>query len=69
MKILPTRNKAPSKIIESTKIKNWLFCGFFNSFIKLKTVINPKQIYNKIINVSGIINTSYLNEEALGLGV
>ena len=60
MKILPTRNKAPSKIRESTKIKNWFFCGFFNSFIKLKTEINPKQLYNKIINVSVIINIPYI---------
>lgn len=57
MKILPNRIKAPSKIRESTKIKNWFFCGFFNSFIKLKTALNPKQMYNKIIIVPDIINT------------
>lgn len=59
MKILPTRKKAPSKIRELTKIKNWFFCVFFNSIIKLKTALNPKQMYNKISiapNILKILN-------------
>lgn len=57
MKILPTRNKAPSKTKELTKIKNWFFCGFRGSLIKLKTALIPKQIYNKIIIVPDTLNT------------
>jgi len=57
MRILLTRNRAPSKIKESTKIKNWFFYGFRNSLIKLKTTLIPKQMYNKIIIVPDILNT------------